>query len=107
MLTFASHVLLAPTRQLVVHHAFHVKMVTTPLPSPLHAQHALQGTIQPKGPHAFNARPGVTLLARGTEVALHALMDRSLLLVHHLAPPVQPDSLSCRSVYHRDLHRVV
>jgi hypothetical protein len=107
VLTFASHVLLAHTRQLVVHHAFHVKMVTTPLPSPLHAQHALQGTIQPKGPYAFNARPGVTLLVQVTEVALHALTDHSHLLAHHLAPHVLPDSLSCRSVYHRDLHRVV
>ena len=105
--TFVSHALPAPTRQLVMSPVFHAKMDITRQPSPRHAWHVLPVTTQLKGLRAFSAHPEASPPVLGAEAVPHVQSDHSLHLVHQLAAPVQPDSLSCRSVYHRVLHRVV
>ena len=87
--------------------ARHVKMDTVLRHLHHLAQHVNQDIILPRDRRASSAPLGALQLMQAVVHACHALMDHSLHLVHQLAAPVQPDSLSCRSVYHRVLHRVV
>ena len=76
----------------------------------LHLHHlallVYQDITPPRDHHVFNAPLEASPRIKAVQHARHALMDRSLLLAHHLAAPVRPDSLSCRSVC-RVIHRVV